>query len=89
MMIFFLTNLSIFFFQKARMDLWDGNNEPFISQNETARKNKHQKRTFYQRVYCPRLTGYKVLSVQWPGPRATVSHTFPSCQPNQTALTTW
>ena len=28
---------------EARMDLWDGNNEPFITQNETARKNKHTK----------------------------------------------
>lgn len=26
------------------MDLWDGNNEPFITQNETARKNKHTKK---------------------------------------------
>lgn len=25
------------------MDLWDGNNEPFITQNEIARKNKHPK----------------------------------------------
>lgn len=39
------------------MDLWDGNNEPFITQNETARKNKHKKSTFYQRSTLPKANG--------------------------------
>lgn len=59
----------------ARKNLWDGNNEPFITQNEIARKNKHPKKVhFIKALRCPRLVGYKVLSVQLPGPRATVSH---------------
>lgn len=58
----------------ARMDLWDGNNEPFITQNETARKNKQKKVHFIRGLRCSRLVGYKVLSVQLRGPRATVSH---------------
>lgn len=57
------------------MDLWDGNNEPFITQNDAARKNKQTKKIghFIRGRRCPRLVGYKVLSVQLRGPRATVS----------------
>lgn len=42
----------------AGKNLWDGNNEPFITQNEIARKNKHpQKSTFYQSPARPKASG--------------------------------
>lgn len=37
---------------EARMDLWDENKEPFITQNETARKNKHTKKYILSEA-CP------------------------------------
>lgn len=40
------------------MNLWNGNNEPFITQNKTARKNKHPpKSTFYQRLVLLKASG--------------------------------
>lgn len=78
--VMIFTNLWLF--QKARRERnsgqernpWDGNNEPFITQNEIARKNKHPKKVHFIRdLRCPRPAGYKVLRVQRPGPRATVS----------------
>ena len=39
------------------MDLWDGNNEPFITQNETARKNKHPKQYILSESVLPKASG--------------------------------
>jgi hypothetical protein len=71
------------------MDLCYGNNEPFINPKWNCQEKQTQKSTFYQRLCHPRLTGYKVLTVQLPGPKATVSPACLSCQSDQAALTTW
>lgn len=75
------------------MDLWDGNNEPFITQNETARKNKHKKSTFYQRPGLPKASGVQgtECSASW-AKSYSKSHPpvlLPSCQLDQAASTTW
>lgn len=81
------------------MDLWDGNNEPFITRNETARKNKHtQKNTFYQKPVLPKASGVQGTerSGFWAKSYSKSCPTSPSCpvlllscQPDQAALTTW
>lgn len=56
-------------------------------------KTNTQKSTFIRSLRCPRLAGYKVLRVQLPGPRATVSHVPPGLllllSAGSRASTTW
>lgn len=49
------------------MDLWDGNNEPFITQNETARKNKYTKKYIYQKPALSKASGVQgtACSASW------------------------
>lgn len=71
------------------MDPWDGNNEPFITQNETARKNKYAKSTLYQRPLLPKASGAQGTECLARRAKSYSKVACPSCQPDQVALTTW